>query len=657
MSSWLLLDHTNRRSFKITSPSISSHNVSHTVNTIVDTNTCAHSNIVFAKGDSAASNHFIRPQDAHILDNVEEECNTSVTLPDNDVIGSSHSGQLPNINTLPRPATQASVLPQLASSSLVSLPQLCDHGCECLLTKDTLTVIKDGNFILQEGKGTPILQGVRNPVDKLWDIPLQKMTPSSNTISQSIKPRPNPFDVNHISMEILNATIQSFQERDASSLPPVPTSLASSTTTSTPHQLNVVIRKRQLKRDLAQFLHGSLFSPRYSTLKKAIQKNFLDSFPGLTESLISKHLPPSIATELGHLRQERQHLQSTASPLPSNDDWFPQRETKTNDIIYAITSYTVKDVTAADLTGRFPYTSSRGNQYVMIMYNYDANVIWGLPLKSRNATVIVEAFETLNKKFVKGGFKPNLFIFDNEFSGKFRAAVENENINLQLVTPHMHRNNPAERAIQTWKDHFLAGLASTHPDFPMREWDRLILQCNVTLNLLRASRIHPQLSAYTSLFGNFNYARTPMAPPGTKLIFHNKPNQRPSWGFHGQEGWYIGPALDHYRNVLAYFPDTRSEKSTDTVTFLPHSIPIPTISMEDYLLQAVDDIVSILQSPSTSPFPTLKDGDVTRNAILDIATALKTALPPPQPPTTTIPESRVVIANNLSNLCQYTVMS
>ena len=120
MSSWLLFDHTTSRSFKITTPSTSSHNVSHTVNTIIDSNlSCTYPPIVLAKGDSAASGHFIRPNDTHVLDNVEEECDTAVTLPDNDVIGSSHSGQLPNIKELPRPATKASVLPQLASSSLV----------------------------------------------------------------------------------------------------------------------------------------------------------------------------------------------------------------------------------------------------------------------------------------------------------------------------------------------------------------------------------------------------------------------------------------------------------------------------------------------------------------------------------------------------------
>ena len=135
----------------------------------------------------------------------------------------------------------------------------------------------------------------------------------------------------------------------------------------------------------------------------------------------------------------------------------------------------------------------------------------------------------------------------------------------------MHCNNPAERAIQTWKDHYLAGLASVHPDFPMSEWDCLIPQANITLNLLWASRIHPHLSG---LFGQFDFNRTPLAPPGTKIVIHLKPTQRPSWGFHGQQGWYVGPAMDHYCNITGYFPDEHSEKCTDTITFLPHDIPI-----------------------------------------------------------------------------------
>ena len=135
----------------------------------------------------------------------------------------------------------------------------------------------------------------------------------------------------------------------------------------------------------------------------------MTTFPGLTKKLIDKHLPLSIATELGHPRQEKQHLQSTskltlpvsnplqpstvssASPA-SDDDLYPPVEKKTKDLIYAIMQYKEKDLIAADLTGRFPYQSSRGNNYVMVMYHYDCNVFWGEPLKKRTASEIVKCF-------------------------------------------------------------------------------------------------------------------------------------------------------------------------------------------------------------------------------------------------------------------------
>jgi len=70
----------------------------------------------------------------------------------------------------------------------------------------------------------------------------------------------------------------------------------------------------------------------------------------------------------------------------------------------------------------------------------------------------------------------------------------------QFVPPHTHRANVAERAIQTFKGRFKAGLASVHPDFPISEWDRLLEQVFLTLRLLRASKVNPKLSAYAYLF-------------------------------------------------------------------------------------------------------------------------------------------------------------
>ena len=73
----------------------------------------------------------------------------------------------------------------------------------------------------------------------------------------------------------------------------------------------------------------------------------------------------------------------------------------------------------------------------------------------------------------------------------------------------MHRRNAAEKAIRTWKNHFISGLFSTDSQFPMHLWCRLLPQATLTLNMLRASRRHTQISAYTVLEGVLTSIRHP----------------------------------------------------------------------------------------------------------------------------------------------------
>ena len=99
--------------------------------------------------------------------------------------------------------------------------------------------------------------------------------------------------------------------------------------------------------------------------------------------------------------------------------------------------------------------------------------------------------------------------------------------------------------MQTFKNHFKAGLATADPNFPLTEWDRLIPQANITLNLLRTSRANLALSACAYIYGNFNFNATPLAPPGTKVIAHLDPTTRRTWELNGELGWQVGPCLDH----------------------------------------------------------------------------------------------------------------
>ena len=318
------------------------------------------------------------------------------------------------------------------------------------------------------------------------------------------------------------------------------------------------------------------------------------------------------------------------------NDAFPQSDEhnrKTNEVIYKVfETSSATGVTYTDQTGRFPYRSSQGNEYLMVAYHYDANVILIQPIKNRQAASLTNAWKIINDRLVTAGVAPKSYIMDNECSNDLKMALTKADLTYQLVPPHIHRANKAERAIQTLKGHLKAGLATLDPDFPIHEWDRILDQCELTLNLLRASRLNPKLSAWAYLFGEFDYMKTPLAPPGTKCLVHSKTNQRGSWSPNGEEGWTIGYSPEHYRCIKVYFPKTRSERDCDTITFFPTVIPYPEVKIDDFLRQAATDIITILTTSPSTTTPSLQAGDVTKNALLDIATILHRADDLPSPP-------------------------
>ena len=55
---------------------------------------------------------------------------------------------------------------------------------------------------------------------------------------------------------------------------------------------------------------------------------------------------------------------------------------------------------------------------------------------------------------------------DNEVSQDLKTAIGKEAATYQLVPPHVHRRNAAERAIKTFKNHLLGCLATCDCDYP-----------------------------------------------------------------------------------------------------------------------------------------------------------------------------------------------
>ena len=173
----------------------------------------------------------------------------------------------------------------------------------------------------------------------------------------------------------------------------------------------------------------------------------------------------------------------------------------------------------------------------------------------------------------------------------------NNGITYQLVPPVMHRRNAAERCIRTFKNNFVDGPSSKDNRFTLHLWDRLLPQATITLNMLRASRRNPKMSAYTTLGGEFDTNKTPLAPPGMKVVIHENPDKRASWAAHGVDGWYLGLALEHYRCYRVYVNNTRSERNVDTVGFFPQHTKVPSIAANDAATTAAQDLVAALYDP------------------------------------------------------------
>jgi hypothetical protein len=310
---------------------------------------------------------------------------------------------------------------------------------------------------------------------------------------------------------------------------------------------------------------------------------------------VRKHFPDSDETQKGHVKKQRQGVRSTRTKeKPKDDDEFVTSPFRKSRDVY-VKIHNAGETMHSDQTGRFPATSSRGNQYVMVLVEVDGNYIDAEPLKSKAEGAMIQAYLTLWKRLTASGtVKPTTHILDNEASAAFKTEIK-KNCAIQLVPPDNHRRNLAERAIQTFKNHFKSVLAGVDDNFPMHLWDRLLPQTILTLNLLRQSNVAPTVSAYQYVHGPFDYNKMPLAPMGCAVQLHERSERRGSWAMNAIDGWYLRTSDEHYRCHVIFVKNTRSERISDTVHFKHRHITIPTVTPEDTIVKCLNDLTQALK--------------------------------------------------------------
>ena len=88
-----------------------------------------------AKGDSTASDHYWREQEAHVLSDIQQSLGPPVLIPNDTTITSTKKGILLLSKHLTKEGSTAKILSGLASASLLSLEKLCDDGCKVFLIR------------------------------------------------------------------------------------------------------------------------------------------------------------------------------------------------------------------------------------------------------------------------------------------------------------------------------------------------------------------------------------------------------------------------------------------------------------------------------------------------------------------------------------------
>jgi hypothetical protein len=169
---------------------------------------------------------------------------------------------------------------------------------------------------------------------------------------------------------------------------------------------------------------------------------------------------------------------------------------------------------------------------------HSSNVILVKSFKTQKDTHRLMVYDAMMQRLKDRGLAVDLQILNNECSKEYgQRMTEKWGIEFQLVPPEMHCQNAAERAIRSFKAHFLAILAGVASNFPRNLWDLLLPQTKMTLNMLRQATLDPTTSAWDFFAGKkFNYSATPLGPLGINVVVHAKLERRKSWDFHGKDG-------------------------------------------------------------------------------------------------------------------------
>ena len=360
-------------------------------------------------------------------------------------------------------------MPGLSHSSLILTRKFCDAGCKVVFEQHECRVIYEERVVLV---------GARNPTTGLWHLPINPAT-SDEAPAMDLQLLPNQRMPQRVERAANMHTL--------------------------PH------KQQQLK-----YMHQAFLCPPNASLVKAINNEQLKGIPLMSADNVRKFLPKSPATAKGGMKRVRTNIRSTrpktnkrkgarrgnrthdhqdshedqtteggegASSIPNEDgsmssegedeDWndvdiVPTELHEVNNIFcFAALADKKSGTMYTDQTGALPAISLDGHQYFFVAYDYDSNYIYAVPVKDLKDDTILEAFDQVFSDLKNKGHKPKFNVTDNQAAKPIKEYLAKEDCKWQFVEPSNHRVNVAERAIQTFKSHFIRGLCYMDNTWPL----------------------------------------------------------------------------------------------------------------------------------------------------------------------------------------------
>jgi hypothetical protein len=360
----------------------------------------------------------------------------------------------------------------------------------------------------------------------------------------------------------------------------------------------------------AWFFYHCFCVPK-STLKRAIRLQFLRSVPGLSVSLLNRLVFEPETTTAAHLDLVRKN-RSSASPEQPTDDYdeeddslpseshsrsTPMRPSSNSPPAVRIIKHSDW---AMDSTMGLP-KAANGAVAVMVVV-HQCGYVKLIPMLSQSGDQFLQCYNAALEHFEALGLTTNRLVMDNGAPAKLLQHIRGIGKSYTLVPPYNHRANQAERVVRTFKKQFKAMRAACDKLFPWNSrWPDLLHQSELVLNLVTPSRFNSSISAYEQAHGPFNYTATPFLPPGYKVSFHQKTEQRGSWANQALPGYAVGPAMDHHRVISVFDPATQRVKYTDTWALHGEDTILPGASKLDLLTAAMNNLGSHLQAYTATP--------------------------------------------------------